>query len=218
MATPISKKEALQGRVHRPRHRVKVPEVLRYANAVEEFREETGEHINWANALVDNICWGLDRKVYTPVDVYRELRDYHGVFRALLDAMLKGEPAPGPMQVMTEHCGHIRRTLCCEYDQEPTDDRYWEDFESEDAMFTGGPPPALRLRIRRWVRPVGGLPATDLPEEPPSYEAFWHPEHPVDAMCEQLRLLCEKKTIEFLRKCHRCGHYFLALTARDQSY
>jgi hypothetical protein len=234
-----ARKKNPQGRVHRPRHRVKFPEVLRYANAVEEFLEETEEHVNWANALVDNICLGLYRKNYTRAEVYRELRHYHGEFQRLFDAMIRGEPAPDLMQMMTEHCGHIRRTYRYEYDQEPTDDEYWDELECQDAMFTGGPPPALRRRITRWSRRLEGLPsactepmdspghgggsddatrAADLPEERPSFEAFWKPKHPVDAMCEQVRLLCEKKTIEFLRKCEHCSDYFLAQTKRAQLY
>jgi hypothetical protein len=246
MPTPTSNNDEPLGRVHRPRHRVKFPEVLRYANAVEEFREETEEHINWVNALVANISWGLSRKGYTPARVWRELRDHQGELRALLDAMIKGGPAPGPMQVMSEHCGHIRRTLRYEYDDETTDDEYWEDLACEDAIFTGGPPPPLWRRMRRWARRMDGppaphteptdspghedgsraegrpaddaIPATDLPEEPPSYEAFWEPQDALDPLYEQLRLLCETKTIEYLRSCHYCGSYFLALTERLQSY
>jgi len=186
--------------------------VLRYANAIEEFATETDAHVHWANALVGNISLGLDRQGYTPACVWRELRAHQGELRALLEALRRRQPASGPMRVMTAHCGHIRRTLRYGYDPEPTDDLRQKALTSGEVILTGGPPPALWRRIAQWARRLW------TPKEPPTYEEFLEPQDPLDPLCEQLRLLCQRGTIEYLGRCEHCYRYYLTRKVRGQRY
>jgi len=191
---------------------VKFPSFVQYANEQRHFLVLTSEALQWANLLATPaVKGGGGRLPWTPEEAWEQLRRHQVAFRRLLDALIDGRPTRAQMQVLTEHCNHMRHTIGWDDTPELRRKQAAQRYE-DDERWEG-----LRQKLRSRGHPgdIG-----ESPQRPPLSRYNWHinAQDPLDALYWELHQFLDKEGQSRLRQCRQCERYFVQATARRQSY
>jgi hypothetical protein len=194
-------------------HDVKFPEVLRYANAHEEFMSPSEAHIAWAWGLVNPLEPALADRGYTPGHVWEELRDHQAELRAFLDEIRIDRPQHTPVPDLSasrraEEGGFVVVPIRLRWSQTIAGSirdnvRSFADFDRRLAQRH-----AADRRLAADGVPEAALHGTQTPAPPSA----------LDVLYMQLNSRLKGKGTERLRKCLHCEDFFFAVTARTQRY